>query len=64
MCMIHCGINQVTKELIAKYVHKDKVKVNIINVQQQENESDRGVFAIAFAKCSLDNKNMILIEKN
>ena len=62
MCMIHCGINQVKKEFIAKYVHKDKVKINIMNVQQQENESDCGVFAIAFAKCLLDNKNMILKE--
>ena len=32
---LHNGINQTTKELIAKYVHKDKVKINIINVQQQ-----------------------------
>ena len=32
-------------------VHKDKVKINIMNAQQRENESDCGVFAIAFAKC-------------
>ena len=51
------GINQATKELIAKYVHKDKVNINIINVQQQENESDCGVFAIAFAKCMLEGKD-------
>ena len=28
-----------------------------MNVQQQENESDCGVFAIAFAKCLLDGKD-------
>ena len=33
---LYNGINQVTKELHAKYVHKDKVKINIMNVQQQE----------------------------
>ena len=54
---LYSGINQATKELIAKYVHKDKVKINIINVQQQENESDCGVFAIAFAKCLLEGKD-------
>ena len=54
---LYNGINQATKELIAKYVHKDKVKINIMNVQQQENESDCGVFAIAFAKCLLEGKD-------
>ena len=39
------GITQTTKELISKYVHKEKVKINIINVNQQENDSDCGVFA-------------------
>ena len=43
------SFTQTTKELIVKYVHKEKVKINIINVQQQENDSDCGVFAIAFA---------------
>ena len=52
MFMIHC-----TKELFAKYVQKDKVKINIMNVQQQENESDCGVFAIAFAKCLMEKKD-------
>ena len=51
------GITQTTKELIAKYVHKEKVKINIINVQQQENDSDCGIFAIAFAKCLLEGKD-------
>ena len=54
---LYNGINQATKELIVKYVHKEKVKINIINVQQQENESDCGVFAIAFAKCLLEGKD-------
>ena len=47
---LYNGITQTTKELIAKYVHKEKVKINIINVQQQENDSDCGVFAIASNK--------------
>ena len=42
---------------VFKYVYKDKVKINIMNVQQQENVSDCGVFAIAFAKCLLDGKD-------
>ena len=50
--MIHC-----TKELIKKYVYKEKVKINIMNVQQQENESNCGVFEIAFAKCLLERKD-------
>ena len=37
---LYNGMNEATKELIAKYVHKDKVKINIMNAQQQENESD------------------------
>ena len=45
---LYYGITQTTK-LIAKLVQKEKVKINIINVQEQENESDCGVFAIAFA---------------
>ena len=32
---LYNGITQTTKELIAKYVHKEKVKINIISVQQQ-----------------------------
>ena len=43
---LYNGINQATKELIANYVQKDNVKINIMNVQQQENESNCGVFAI------------------
>ena len=53
-------ITQTTKELIAKYVHKEKVKINIINVQQQENDSDCGVFA--FAKCLLEGKDPSLYD--
>ena len=30
---------------------------SIMNIQQQENESDYGVFAIAFTKCSLEVKD-------
>ena len=48
------SITQTTKELTAKYVHEEKVKINIINVQQQENNSDCGVFATAFDKCLLE----------
>ena len=54
---LYIGMNEATKELIAKFVHKDKVKINIMNVQQQENETDCGVFAIAFAKCLLEGKD-------
>ena len=36
---------------------QNKVKINIMNVQQQENESDCGAFAIAFAKCLLEGKD-------
>ena len=32
-------------------------KDNVINVQQQENGSDCGVFAIAYAQCLLEGKN-------
>ena len=38
-------------------MNKDKVKINVINVQQQENGSDCGVFAIAYAQCLLEGKN-------
>ena len=46
-----------TKELIANYVNQDRVKINVINVQQQENNSDCGVFAIAYAQCLLEGNN-------
>ena len=58
---LYYGITQTTK-LIAKCVQKEKVKVNIINVQEQENESDCGVFAIAFAKCLLEGKDPYLYD--
>ena len=59
---LYNGITQTTKELISKYVHKDRIKLNIINVQQQENDSDCGVFAIAFAKCLLEGKDPSLYD--
>ena len=46
---LYCGVSQTTKELIANYMNKDRVKINVINVQQQENNSDCGVFASMFA---------------
>ena len=33
------------------------VQVLHVNVQQQENESDCGVFAIAFVKCFVEGKD-------
>ena len=47
--MIHCmynSVSQTTKELVGNYMNKDKVKINVINVQQQENASDCGVVYI------------------
>ena len=38
-------------------VHKENLKINIMNVQKQENESDCGVFAITFSKCLLEEKD-------
>ena len=38
-------------------MNKDKLKINVINVQQQENGSDCGVFAIAYAQSLLEGKN-------
>ena len=35
---LYNGVSQATKELIANYMNKDKVKINVINVQQQENK--------------------------
>ena len=37
------SVSQTTKELVGNYMNKDKVKINAINVQQQENASDCGV---------------------
>ena len=50
---LYKDISQETKSLIGEYHQRDKVKINIMNVQQQENGSDCGVFAIAFAKTIL-----------
>ena len=46
-------MDQDTKLLIGNYTNANKVKINIMNVQQQQNGSDCGVFAIAFAKSLL-----------
>ena len=54
---LYNGVSQTTKELIGNYMNKDKVKINVINVQQKENGSDCGVFAIAYAQCLLEGKN-------
>ena len=43
-------------------MNKEKVKINIINVQQQKNDSDCGVFAIALAKCLLEGKDPSLYD--
>ena len=42
---LYKGISQETKSLIGEYHQGDKVKINIMNVQQQEDGSDCGVFA-------------------
>ena len=55
-------ITQTTKELIAKYVHKDKVKINFMNVQQEEKGSDFGLFSISLAKCLLEGKDLSLYD--
>ena len=34
------GVSQTKKELVGNYINKDKVKINVIDVQQQENASD------------------------
>ena len=46
-------ITHDTKLLIGQYHQGDKVRINIMHVQQQQNGSDCGVFAIAFAKALL-----------
>ena len=50
-------MSQTTKELIANYMNQDRVKIIVINVQQQQNNSDCGVFAIAYAQCLLEGNN-------
>ena len=54
---LYNGVSQTTKELIGNYMNEDTVKINVINVQQQKNGSDCGVFAIAYAQCLLEGKN-------
>ena len=55
--LLYCGVSQTTKELIANYMNQDRVKINVINVQQQENNSDCGVFTIAYAQYLLEGNN-------
>ena len=47
---LYKDISQETKSLIGEYHQGDKVKINIMNVQQQENGSDCGVFAMPLQK--------------
>ena len=54
---LYCGVSQTRKELIANYINQDRVKINVINVQQQENNSDCGVFAIAYVQSLLEGNN-------
>ena len=54
---IYRKIPHDTKFLIGQYHQGDKVRINIMHVQQQENDSDCGVFAIAFAKALLNRKD-------
>ena len=42
-----------TKELIKKYMQRDHITLNVMNVHRQVNGSDCGVFAIAFSKSLL-----------
>ena len=53
----YCGVSQTRKELIANYMNEYRVKINVINVQQQENNNDCVVFAIANAQCLLKGNN-------
>ena len=64
MFMTHCIMASFKqqKNSLQKYVHKEMVKINIMNVQQQENDSDCGVIAIAFAKCLLEGKDPSLYD--
>ena len=50
-------MDQDTKLLIGNYTNANKAKINIMNVQQQQNGSDCGVFAIAFAESLLSGRN-------
>lgn len=55
-------MDQDTKALIQRYCRSDDITINILNVQQQQNCSDCGVYAIAFAKsllCGEDPTRMI-----
>ena len=50
-------MDQDTKLLSGNYTNENKVKINIMNVHQQQNGSDCGVFAIAFAKKLLSGRD-------
>lgn len=58
-------MNSSTKTLICNYCKNKKIRINVMNVQQQKNGSDCGVFAIAFAKSLLlgeDPTNLIFCQ--
>ena len=54
-------LTEATKELIIKY-HGEKINICTMNVQQQKNGSDCGIFAIAFAKAILCGQDPTQLE--
>ena len=50
-------VSEATKQLIAEYHKADKLKIKVMNVQQQTNNSDCGAYAVAFAKSILDSQD-------
>ena len=59
---LHQGMDENTKKLIGQYYQGDKVKIYIMDVQQQQNGSDCGAFAVAFAKAILMGKDPTQLE--
>ena len=55
-------MDENTKKLIGQYHQGDKVKIYIMDVQQQQNGSDCGAFAVAFAKAILMGKDPTQLE--
>ena len=55
-------MDETTKKLIGQYHQGDKVKIYIMNVQQQPNGSDCGAYAVAFAKAILTEKDPTQLE--